>query len=505
MFKTQLSPFFDTRPLWQQRLILMALGVVLATGQAPLNWALLAMAALIGFFWLMRHFRPGFGFGWFFGVGYFGAGCHWIVEPFLVDIAATGWLAPFALFIFATGFGLFWGAAGWLTARFWPQSPVILALALAGTEWLRAHVFGGFPWNLISYIWIESGIYMLAQWIGPHGVSLATLLAAAVLARVRWWISIIIGMSIAGLGTLSLLVAVLILPFFGMPFLGDIDIRKDDPPTIRLLHPNVEQAEKWHPDTRERIFQQQRSLSAEHPPVDLIIWPETAVYFPIDLAAPELAAISNGADILTGFQRRDENGLYYNSLARITPDAEVLDIYDKTRLVPFGEFIPFGNLLARFGIHGLAAQDGAGFVAGPGPQSFDIPGIGRIQPLICYEGIFPEFAGASDRRPDLMILITNDGWFGKWAGPAQHFAQARARSIEQAIPMLRIANKGVTAHISKSGFVLDVLSDYRAGYLDIHPSFAGPATFYSRWRDLPFLLILMSCTALVLAHSRFRR
>ena len=179
----------------------------------------------------------------------------------------------------------------------------------------------------------------------------------------------------------------------------------------------------------------------------------------LDRAAPTLAAISRaarGVPVVLGIQRT-EGPRIYNSLAVVEAGGAVTAFYDKHHLVPFGEYMPFGDLLARFGIYGLAANEGKGYSAGPGARLVEIAGLGRALPLICYEGVFrARSAGRARVAPDFLLLITNDAWFGKISGPYQHLAQARLRSAEMGLPMIRVANTGVSAMIDATGRVTEV-------------------------------------------------
>ena len=162
-------------------------------------------------------------------------------------------------------------------------------------------------------------------------------------------------------------------------------------------------------------------------------------------------------------------------------------IYDKHHLVPFGEYIPFGSVLGNFGLRGLAAEDGDGFSAGPGPALLDLGKAGRALALICYEAIFPQDVNRAPTRPDFLLQTTNDAWFGTFSGPYQHLAQARMRAIEQGLPMVRAANTGVSAIIDARGKVTRHLALDTAGFIDAplpaarrRRCTAGPATCL-RW------------------------
>jgi len=267
-------------------------------------------------------------------------------------------------------------------------------------------------------------------------------------------------------------------------------------PIVRLIHPNVAQENKWNPDKTQAIYQRHLSLSHAGPAVDLIIWPETSVYLPIELARREIAGAAQGAHVVVGYQSRNSAGQYFNTLGVVAPHGEIQGEYHKSRLVPFGEYLPLSHLARAFG------YDFPEFSAGSGPAQIDIEGIGRLQPLICYEGIFPQFVGGGDTRPDLLVLITNDGWFGEGQGPAQHFAQARARAIELGLPMLRVANRGVTAVIDPWGRSRDRLDLHERGALDAPIPRPRLATFYAK---NPWLGLLTLVGVLILGHFYRRR
>jgi apolipoprotein N-acyltransferase len=188
----------------------------------------------------------------------------------------------------------------------------------------------------------------------------------------------------------------------------------------------------------------------------------------------------------------------------IGPEGEVTDLYDKWHLVPFGEYIPFGENLADLGIRGLAARDGGGYAAGPGPALVDLPGIGPGLPLICYEGIFAEEVNASDVRPRVLLLITNDAWFGVRSGPQQHFAQGRLRAIELGVPMVRAANTGISGVIDGKGRILGSLPMGEAGALFLPLPPVLPATVYARTGDLPAILAIMGILGLGAVLARWK-
>ena len=276
---------------------------------------------------------------------------------------------------------------------------------------------------------------------------------------------------------------------------------------MRLVQPNTAQHLKWREDTAEALLDTLieliRTPAAVAP--DLVILPETAIPWLLNrpgTVLEELADASGGVPIALGVQR--EEGLrFYNSLAVIDGNGEAFATYDKFHLVPFGEYVPFGDFAARFGVTAFAAQEGNTYSAGSGASVLDLGRLGKVQPLICYEAVFPQDLRAAPDRPDWRLQVTNDGWFGTFSGPYQHFAQSRLRAIEQGLPLVRVANTGVTAVVDAKGRVLAELKLGPRGVLDVKLPPALPATIYALWGDWPVALLLaLSLMLLTLVRRR---
>jgi apolipoprotein N-acyltransferase len=485
------------RSRWQKLWLSLALGGVAATGQVPVSLPWLALLALLGLLGLMLRAdspRQAAMIGWLGGTGYFAVALHWIVEPFLVDIARHGWMAPFAVVLLSVGLALFWGLAfglsHWL-GRGTVSRAAAFVVFLTAAEVLRSYLFTGFPWALIGYIWTESPQAQLGAVIGPHGMTFMTLLAvacSAVLARRGpvWLLAPVPVLVACGLWGASL----------------DSPAIPDDAPMIRMVQPNVPQRDKWNRDLAPVFFRRQIELTSaeDGPRPDLVVWPETAIPYWLDNAGDALAVIgsaAHGAPVALGVLRED-GILAYNSLAVLNPSGHVTQLYDKYHLVPFGEYIPQGAILSRFGIGSFAQAEGYGFSAGPGAELLDLGALGTVLPLICYEAIFPQDVNAAPARPDWMLQVTNDAWFGRLAGPFQHLAQARMRAIEQGLPMVRVANTGVSAMIDARGRVTGSLALDTAGRLDRPLPPALPRTIYSRTGDVPVFAALIAAALLLL-------
>ena len=481
----------DTAPPRTWRLAAPAggLGALFALGQAPYDLWPVALAALFAQVWLLRRIavparaRAAAWTGWAFGAGYFALGMHWIVEPFFVEAAVTGWMAPFALVGLAAGLALFWAAPAWAAARAGSWALVVPLWALA--ELARAYVLTGFPWGLVGYVWTPSPGAQWAAIIGPHGLTLAALGLAALAASAVARRSVL-----RGSGALVLAVAMLGGGLLLRPAPGDLS----DRPVVRLVQPNAPQDEKWRPELIPMFFQRQMAATEAEPQPDLVLWSETALPMMLDNADEAFSIMSEAAGdvpLVVGLQR-EEGGRYYNSAAVLGPGGAVQDVYDKHHLVPFGEYMPAAWLFRHINVSGLAARAEGGYSAGPGPRLLDLGALGQALPLICYEAVFPQDVNGAPARPDVLVNLTNDAWFGTWSGPYQHLAQARMRAIEQGLPMLRAANTGISAVIDPGGRVLAELPLGEAGHIDHALPLPAERTFYSHTGDLPALLAMLA-------------
>jgi apolipoprotein N-acyltransferase len=476
-------------------------GLVMAAGQAPLGFWFLAWPALVAVLALMARAAGPVQAAWigmFAALGHFGLALSWLVEPFLIDIARHGWMAPFAVVLMAGGLGLFWAAAGALGYRAaqgrW--RPLALAAALAVAELARGHVLTGFPWAMIGHVWIDTPVAQVAALAGPSGLTLLSTVSAA------------LPLMLGGAGLAAGLALVAAAAAFGALRLAAPD-PAGRPVTLRLVQPNAEQQDKWDPDRARMFFQRQLDYTAAAPRPDLVIWPETAVPYLLDRTpelGPVIAEAAGGATVVLGVQR-SEGARFWNSMAVIAPDGAVRAIYDKHHLVPFGEYIPFGDLASEWvGLTAFAARDGNAYSAGPGPALVDLGSdLGRVLPLICYEAVFPQGLRGLPARPDWLLQITNDAWFGTLTGPYQHFAQARLRAIEQGLPLVRVANTGISGVIDARGRVRQTIPLGQAAWLDAPLPGTLPPPPFARWGEGPVLLLLAGIAALLAGVRRRNR
>jgi len=390
------------------RLLLALLsGLAVALGQAPFDLWPAAILGLALLFQLIRNagsIRQAAFLGLVAGIGHFALALFWIIEPFLVNAARHGWMAPFALIGMSAGLALFWAAAA-ASVRGLGGRALAFVAAFTLVEVLRSYVLTGFPWALIGHVWVDTPLVHIASLLGHHALTILALLAAVGLVqlfspRLRWW----------GAGSLAMVCAaalwggtVAVGPGQGGTAQAD-PAALSDRPVIRMIQPNAPQHLKWDRTAIPVFFQRQidytaaMGLDPAQPRPDLVIWAETALSVILENAEPELEAITLAADgvpVVLGIQRFIGQRTF-NSAIYLDGGGTIRAIYDKHRLVPFGEYMPFGEIMSQFGIQGMAASRGGGFSPGPGPRLMDLWGIGHALPLICYEAVFPQ--GASVMR-----------------------------------------------------------------------------------------------------------
>lgn len=495
---------------WRRLLFAFAMGAVSATAFAPLEFfpaLLLGYAALVllidGAVAGPRPIRRAAAMGWAFCFGQFLIGWHWIGYAFLVDPTRYLWQMPFALVGLTAGLALYGALAAGVAAFFWREGSTrifVFAICWAGAEWLRGHLLTGFPWNLSAYGWgLSLAVLQSASLMGAYGLSFLTILLGGALAEPfsgRWRTPALTALLFAGLW------------FYGVYRLANTPLQNVSGVSLRLVQPDIPQAEKHVARLIDRNWQRLIDLSDRPGRPSIIIWPEAATDFPVARYPDALAEIglftARGQTVITGSERVARgrpHPVYYNSLYLFGPHGAPPEIYDKFHLVPFGEYVPFARLLNHIGIRQLTV--GEGFSAGDHPHVLQVVGAPPMTPLICYEVIFPHAVTDPDApRPGWFVNITDDSWFGPWAGPKQHFLIARVRAIEEGLPIARDANTGITAVIDGNGRVRASLGLNRLGIVDSPLPAALRPTPYARFGDLIFLLLLV--TAAFASYLRIR-
>jgi apolipoprotein N-acyltransferase len=451
--------------------------VLSATALPPVHAVpvlLIAVPGLLALIGAQAGWRGAFVVGFWFGFAHHVLGLYWITEAILFEAARFWWLVPLAVPALAAVLALFIAipcAAARTAPRGWRR-----VLVLAGTwvlaDLARQFIATGFPWNLWGSVWALPGtvgdiLVQPAALVSVHGLTLATVLLAATPALGRR-------------AMLAGAVALAAWAGFGVWRLGS------PPPAspgvnVVLVQGNVGEGRKWDRALVMEIFQRYLNLTragveqAKGGPL-LVIWPETASPFLLDsddLARSYIAqAAQNPAFV--GSVRFDAEQRPRNSLLAMTANGSPAAVYDKWHLVPFGEYQPDWMPLP------IQVVPGRGFAAGPGPRTLRVAGLPPVGPIICYEAIFPGQVVDENDRPDWIVNITNDAWFGNSTGPRQHIAAARMRAVEEGLPVLRAANTGISAAFDAFGREQGRLGMNTTGYLVTPLPGALPLTPFAR-------------------------
>lgn len=470
----QKAPIFFDRAL-PAVITAFTLGALSTLAMAPYEIAPVLFVTLGGLYALLSRResrRSIFACGWAFGFGYFVFGLSWIGNALLVDGNEYAWAYPLAIAALPSVLAFF--PAVMLTV--WRRSfdPRTLAgylgfgACLGLSEWLRGHIFTGFPWNLLGYTW--AGFLPVAQVAALSDVDLLTLLTILWSAAFGFIPLYKASQKRKMITALTITASFMAALLYGYNKLG-IEIRTRGDIDFVLVQPNIPQSEKWLPELFSRHFnthldltESQGLTAGKSVKSTYVIWPETAIPLAFThhpdaagMIAQTLSYFPEQTFLLAGAVSRPDKEAgqtdsYYNSLVTYDKTGKIVSKFDKFHLVPFGEYIPYEDELGLTPITGLG-----GFGSGPGPKTLSVePGF-SFSPLVCYEIIFPRKVtdeSADSKRPDALINVTNDGWYGISAGPYQHLAQARFRAIEEGIPVIRAANTGFSAVIDPHGRIL---------------------------------------------------
>lgn len=483
-----------TRPGWPGNLLAVAAGASTSLALAPFDVWPLALLAIALFYLGLRSLSPrqALGRGWCYGFGLYGAGTSWIYVSINTYGGASPLLATLLLLAFFAAIAWFFALPAWLWARWLRRSEAPLADALGfAALWLLQEAFRGwfltgFPWLYAGYSQLDGPLAGLAPVGGVWLVSFVLALSAALLCnlpRLRARGALLAG----GL-------ALLIAPWaIGWALKGHAWTQPSGKPlSVAAIQGNVEQDLKWDPAHVNAQLALYRDLSFASRPVDLLVWPETAVPVLKDQAQGFIDMMGTFATdrrsaLITGVPVRevvDGQRRYYNG---ITVAGGGEGTYLKQKLVPFGEYVPLQDLLrGLIEFFNLPMSD---FARGPAQQALLQAKGHAIAPYICYEVVYPEFAAGLAARSDLLLTISNDTWFGTSIGPLQHLQMAQMRALEAGRWMIRATNNGVTALIDPFGRITERVPQFQQAVLygDVVPM--QDLTPYLRWRSWPLALL----------------
>jgi len=524
---------------WRRRMTALIAGATGALSLAPVDFLPAMFVALTMAVWLIDavvrdsatsedspvrciglRARAAAALGWWFGFGYFVAGLWWLGAAFLVEAEEFAWALPLGVLGLPAGLALFTAAGFGLAGALWSRGAVrilTLAGALGASEYLRGVLLSGFPWNTFG---MAFGGHLLtaqaASIVGMYGLTVLTVAICAAPAALaspaggmgdslsdRFWLRRLAPPGVAAIG----LVALVVYGYGRIPHGPEV---AEPGVRLRLVQPGVSQdTTVFNWDNREKILNQYIRLSEgdgagaslAQQNVTHVIWPESALPFLLADHPEARAAIGDmlppGAVLVTGAARGEaltpggRPNRFYNSMQVVDHEGKITGVYDKSHLVPFGEYLPLSGVLDSLGLRQFVHIPG-GFAPGAPGGGLDVPGLPPVTPLICYEAIFPGFGPARTER-GVILNVTNDGWFGQTPGPWQHLAQARLRAIEQGLPLVRVANTGISAVVDSWGRTNTFLPLGKIGYADSALPSALAPTAYAKSGDLFFVLLLIFC------------
>lgn len=453
--------------------------------------------------------------GWAFGFGYFLASLYWVGAAFLVEAERFAWLMPFAVSLLPAGLALYYAAAALLTYYLWRPGPARilgLGLAIMLAEVARGALFSGFPWNALGYaLATEYTLLQASSLIGVYGLTpLAVVLFSA---PASLWAAPGAG---AGARRSNLMLPILSFALFASAWawgawrIAEAKSEHVEGVRLRIVQPNIAQKDKWKPGNEAKVFGALLRLSGKGEAsggggltrVSHLIWPESSVPFLLADTTEALAILADllpaDTTLIVGAARAEmvygpggdiKARKIFNSIFVMDHRARIQQTYDKVRLVPFGEFLPFQKYLEAIGLEQLTRLRG-GFAAGKTHTALDTPGAPPLSPLVCYEVIFPHWV-RGEGKAGWMLNLTNDAWFGTSSGPYQHFQQARVRAVEQGLPVVRAANTGISGVIDAYGRVVAKLDLNAEGALDANLPRAISPPLFARWGRVIELIVLL--------------
>lgn len=451
--------------------------------------------------------KQAFALGYWFGFGFFAIGLSWVANALTLDIKSFWWLIPIALTASGAFFGLFVALPAFGSYFFKGIWAKIIAFAVLWgiSEWFRSFFFTGFPWNLLgSVLAFDHRLLQTVSIFGTYGLSILVIIAAMLPAAT-------IKTKKKNIFIVAVSEIILIAGIIGFGFYR-ANLLDDDEQTetkIRVVQPSIPQSMKWNFGELEQNFADYIAMSQSKgfENVDAVIWGETASTFPLTLDRAHfyqvLPAVPDDGFLITGsidyYPDDNDRWLPVNAGIVMKHGKGIINTYAKSHLVPFGEYIPFRKFIpAKLRPITKVIAD---FKAGKGRRTIHTDKLPPFGILICYEVIFPHEVTDVNDRPQWLINLTNDGWYGRSSGPYQHLVTAQLRAVEEGLTIVRAANSGISALISRSGKILASISLHKRGNLDFNlPKNLDTVTPYSKYGNLMLAMMavfLLSVAALM--------
>jgi apolipoprotein N-acyltransferase len=536
-----MTPLAETAMLaqgWRRFLMLLVAGAIGGLSVPPLYvlpalfvtmpllvWALDGAERKRG--WRLL-FGPAFSIGFAYGLGYFLVAFHWLGAAFFVAGGPVMLaLMPFAILALAALIALFWGIGSSLAHLLWSDGPwriVTLATFLTMAEWARGHFFSGFPFDLIGYAFAANDeMAQLASVIGVYGLTALGLLLAMTPALI--WPADERRLTRRLIPLFLSLVVIAGQIAYGHYRLNATVISKRPDVKLRIVQPMVLEQADWDTakpaDIITKLIDLSESKTGPNDPgladIDQIVWPESSLPFFLSDYPDALSRISQmlpkNAFLLTGAPREEYDAATegssdappaFNSLIAVNHNGEIVASYDKSHLVPFGEYLPFPEFFGMLGLKQFV-PGATGWQAGAGNRLMVVPNGPAFLALICYEAVFSGELGRYTDQAAYILNITNDAWFDGSIGLAQHADNAKLRAVEEGMPLIRVANSGITEVVDPLGRVTQSLPPEQIGVLDVVPPNRLDGTIFTRLGYWPLLVAVLLGLAIAAASARAGR
>ena len=501
---------------------LLILGCITSFGLPHYNFTLVCFLTLsLLFVFIIRkkinfsNKKVFFSYGWFFGFGYFISSLYWVSISLTFD-QNFNFLIPFALILIPSFLAIFYGTATYVFSFFNLKNEIsyffLLSLLFGCAEFLRGILFTGFPWNLFAFSFSKNlEIINLVSYIGTYSFNLICLSILASSA-----VFIIKKNKKNFLISLILLITPLLFYHFGSLKIKKFNLieKKENNFTIRAIGSNISMNRFYDISNQSNVLEELIFLSKPNKDKKIIfIWPEGIVP---GLSKEEIIKYKNL--FIENFNNNHLIGLglnstsfvegkekIFNSFALYDHRLNLIYLYNKLNLVPFGEFLPFEKVLNKFGLKTIT-NNYRSYSKGKVRNLIEIKNKSfalKLLPLICYEIIY---SGKifDDSNFDYIINISEDGWFGQSVGPKQHFVHSIFRAVESGKYVIRSANNGKTAIVNPMGIIEKRITYGESGYIDFEESRIVDPTLFSKYGNKIFLLIILLYIFIIISFNKIR-
>ena len=501
---------------------MIILGAVSSLSLPPYNYLIINFFTFSTFFIFLfkkskitqskKHF---FIYGWLFGFGYFLSSLYWISISLTFD-QNFKFLIPIALILVPLFLGIFYGLATFCfiisNSKKVVSSFLVFALFFGVFEFIRGSILTGFPWNLIAYSFVNHlEILSITSIIGTYGFNLfcISLFASPAIFILR-----------ETKKDIGVCVIFLFLPFlfylygssYKETFNSSDNVSYDY--KVRAVGSNISLDRYYSNIDPVSVINDLINISEpERDEKTIFVWPEGILP---DISQEELVefkrlfenTFSKNHLLFIGINNQKTNKQeisYFNSLTIYDHNLEVLNFYNKINLVPFGEFLPFENILKAFGLS-VITNNYQSFSKGKDRKILEIKRdefLLKILPLICYEIIYSGKIFKNSNF-DLIVNISEDGWFGKSIGPKQHFVHSIFRSVESGKYLLRSANNGIAAIINPLGVIEQKVEFGKSGYVDFKEAKKIKPTLFSKHGNKIFIILILLYIFIIFSFNRFK-